>query len=433
MPRKRTSLLSEILKGTEAEKGHIEELTKPPDLSKDYKTSFTKSGYYQPNDYVQMDLLFLPGDMSFEERDIKSHKFVSKTKKGKPADYLGYRYLLVAVDIGTRKTVAVPLLSKEGGEVLLATKTVFNSKKKHHLKRPKAVMVDAGSEFSEAIKWFKNQKPKVGIRVAETARHSQQAAVEAMNKTIGRGITQLLSHNETISGELETNWLQFLPDILTAINSNLRSKKQIPQIANRELEEDKFDVKCGVKKKTKMKVKKNGKMVSKWVVTSQNDSECDVYNVGDKVRVALNAPKDIEGNKLIGSFRSGDVRWSLNPHTIENVLILPRQPIRYKVTGRDRNTYSKGQLKPYKKGNVTPVGKMMERTDGIVPEGQFLVEKFVDFKEEKTTPKGRKVKKWLVKWKGYPASRNDWVLQTQLKMDLKKEFNRFVEQYNRGE
>ena len=416
MPRKRTSLLSEILKGTGAEDGPIHELTKPPDLSKDYKTSFAKSGYYQPNDYIQMDLLFLPGDMSFEKRDMNSHKFVSKKKpKGKSSKYLGYRYLLVAVDVGTRKTAAIPLLSKETSEVLKATKKILNPKEKNHLKMPKAAMFDAGSEFADVIKWFKTKG--VGIRVAETARHRQQAVVESMNKSIGKGIIQLLTNNEMISGKLETNWIQFLPDILTAINKNLRPPKKMPPIGNEKLEEDDYDVKCGVKTKNKR----------------YDSTECDIYNVGDKVRVALNAPKDIEGNKLIGAFRSGDVRWSLNPHTIENVLILPRQPIRYKVTGRDRNTYSKGQLKPFKKGNLTSVGKLMERPEEVVPKGQFLVEKFVDFKEEKMTPKGRKVKKWLVKWQGYPNSRNDWVLQTQLKIDLKTEFKKFEDKYRRGE
>jgi len=386
------SLLKAILKKTGAEESQIGDLTKPPDLSKDYKTSFKKTSYYKADDYTQIDLLFLPADTSFEKRDIKSKKWVStkkynkKLKKNVASKYVGYQYLLVAVDVGSRRTGAEPLLSKEPAEVLTALKKIYKSK---YLKLPKAVMMDAGTEFADVKKWLKGKK--IGYRVAETNRHRQQAVVESMNKTIGRGITQLLTNNELISGKLETNWIQFLPDILDAVNSNLSLNPKAPPLGNKKYEDENYDVLCGVK---------------------NDNSECEIYDVGTKVRIALDAPKDIEGKRQMGGFRSGDLRWSLKPYVIENVLIFPRQPIRYKVKGRDRNTFSKGQLKLFSEKTPRKVGKLQERDQEVVPEGQFIVEKFVDFKKEKNK------KMWRVKWEGYSSSENTWESEKQLKKDM---------------
>ena len=76
--------------------------------------------------------------------------------------------------------------------------------------------------------------------------------------------------------------------------------------------------------------------------------ECDLYEIGMKVRVKLDYPKNIKDERQYGTFRSGDVRWSIKPHTIENILLLPNQPIRYVVSGIKTNTFSKWEIKPYK-------------------------------------------------------------------------------------
>ena len=154
-------------------------------------------------------------------------------------------------------------------------------------------------------------------------------------------------------------------------------------------------------------------MITKWVEGRADNSECDIYDVGTKVRIALEVPKDIEGRKQFGTFRTGDLRWSLKPYTIDNVIVNPRQPIRYKVKGRDRNTYSKGQLKVFN-GSATPqvIGKLMERPKEIIPKDNYVVEKFVGSKTEK----GKKYLK--VKWEGYPSSANTWEKESELKKDM---------------
>ena len=51
--------------------------------------------------------------------------------------------------------------------------------------------------------------------------------------------------------------------------------------------------------------------------------ECNILNIGDVVRYKLNYPIDFKGNRLIGNFRMGDVKWSLKPTKITKVILLP--------------------------------------------------------------------------------------------------------------
>ena len=112
-------------------------------------------------------------------------------------------------------------------------------------------MLDAGTEFSDTKRWL--NKKKIGVRVGEPGRHRQQAVVEGMNKTIGGGLLAFLNNNETVSGKLETNWIQFLPQILEAINDNLKPNKTEEPLGTKALENDDFDVKCGVTKKKRLR------------------------------------------------------------------------------------------------------------------------------------------------------------------------------------
>ena len=69
------------------------------------------------------------------------------------------------------------------------------------------------------------------------------------------------------------------------------------------------------------------------IVTKENR---EILNVGDIVRVKLNYPIDIaHKKKLIGNFRSADIKWSLETHKIEHVILKPGQPPLYKVNNMD--------------------------------------------------------------------------------------------------
>ena len=98
------------------------------------------------------------------------------------------------------------------------------------------------------------------------------------------------------------------------------------------------------------------------------------------------------------------MRWSIKPHKIENVILLPNQPIRYIVSQIPNNTFSKYELKLYKANkNLLPVGK-------------FEPEKIVKIYQRMGSVKDKPEDKlsYLVKWKGLPETKNSWETRKQL-------------------
>ena len=60
----------------------------------------------------------------------------------------------------------------------------------------------------------------------------------------------------------------------------------------------------------------------------------DLLDEGTLVRYLLDKPIDMLSHaKLHGSFREGDIKWSIKPTTIERLQIIPNQPIFYKLKG----------------------------------------------------------------------------------------------------
>ena len=307
------------------------ELTKPV-KSFGTKTHFSRT-FYQPKKNHQIDLLYLPEDKS------------------------GSKYLCVVTDIGSGLTDARALKTRDGETVLKAIVDIY--KKQKYLEQPLRIQVDAGSEFFDTKNYFRSQG--VGVRIAATGRHKQQALVEYMNKIIGEAILKLQLNNELATGETDKNWVTYLPDILKFINDHAKAtKKVLPK------EDDEADVEC-------------------------EGTECDLLDVGALVRVKLDYPKDIHETRLHGVFRTGDFRWSLKPAKIEKVLLFPNQPIRYVVEGYTRNTFAKWELKPY----VTP-------TELNLTNRLFIVEKLL----KRVTEKNQVF--FYVRWKGYDESSDSW-------------------------
>jgi hypothetical protein len=93
----------------------------------------------------------------------------------------------------------------------------FNSKIKswHTIKS-----IDAGKEFKgSTATYFENLGTK--IRYAETARHRQQALVEAKNQVIGKLIFILQNHEELKTHKQCKIWIKFLPKIIHEINEHV--------------------------------------------------------------------------------------------------------------------------------------------------------------------------------------------------------------------
>ena len=352
------SIFQKLLAKHDIQNQTAKELTEPVSLrikrSGQMKTTFDRA-FYRPGNTHQADLLYLPTDDK------------------------GYKYLLVVVDIGSGIMDARPLKVRDGATVLKAFQDIYIKHK--YLNLPKFIHVDAGTEFKSVESYFNSRN--IGVRVAATGRHSQQAVVERLNKEIGGTIAKLQLNNELVTGESETNWIIYLSDIIHLVNENAKkTKKTLPK------QDDSADVKC-------------------------NGQECELLEIGQLVRPALNVPESIEGKRLHGTFRTGDRRYSLKPHKIQNILMFPNQPIRYIVEGYTQNTFSKAELLPYTSNKVK-----LKMTDNL-----FVVEKLLERKNIKG------IVHFLVKWEGYTKKDNTYEPRSELMKtcpDLVKEFEKKI-------
>jgi len=350
------SIFQKLLQKHDIQNQTANELTQPVSVrikkSGQVKTTFDRA-YYRPGNTHQADLLYLPKDKN------------------------GDRYLLVVIDIGSGIMDARALKVRDGATVLKSFQDIY--KKHKYLEEPRFIQVDAGSEFIAVNSHFRSKG--IGVRVAATGRHSQQAIVERLNKEIGGTIMKLQLNNELVSGESDSNWITYLPDIIKLVNENAKlTKKPLPK------QDDSADVKC-------------------------NGQECELLEIGSLVRPALNVPESIDGKRLHGSFRTGDRRYALKPSKIENILMYPNQPIRYIVEGYEHNSFSKAELLPYTSNKAK-----LKMTNNL-----FVVEKLLERKKIKG------IVHFLVKWEGYTKKDNTYEPRSELMKtcpDLVKDFEK---------
>ncbi len=127
----------------------------------------------------------------------------------------------------------------------------------------------------------------------------------------------------------------------------------------------------------------------------------------------LDNPVDVTGNKLIGKFRSGDIRWNQKIRTIKQVLMEPEGPIMYLLDGKigplqiDPVAYTYNQLQ-----KVSTREKVNEEPIVENEENRFEFEKILDRRK-----KGRSYE-YLVKWRGYAKKFSTYEPRKALVEDL---------------
>lgn len=309
---------------------------------------------YPPHLKQQADLLFLPDDD-------------------------GYKYALVVVDLGSRLTDAEPLKDKKSKNLVKGFEKIYA---RDILKIPKRLEVDAGLEFQGAVSnWFNDKGVK--IRVAKPHRHRQQAIVERRNQSIGKELFKRMTAQELLTGETSTQWTDDLPAVIKKLNE-------------------------------KKSIKKKPKLTGEY--RCEGDA-CNILPEGTKVRVALDAPRDVvSGKKLVGKFRDTDIRWEIKPRKIMQVILQPDQPPLYLVDDDQGNTdhrqaYTKNQLLPVKSDEKAPDSSV------IRPIKQKGIQKYViDKLLERRKIKGKIMFK--VKWKGFSDADNTWEPRSVLIRDV---------------
>ena len=303
----------------------ILDLQKPvkKDKGKDMP-SFRNSGAESGNIY-QADVLYMPHDQ-------------------------GFKYALIVVDIADGVTDGEPIKAHSGTAVKSAFEKIFN---RGILKFPKfQIQTDQGTELKNGIieKYFHDKN--VSMKFGKVDRHRNQALIESRNKTVAVALFQKQNIQELVTGEENADWIDDFPKVIEAINDH--------QVGERKKRDKKIEKQKAKLTSTRILFSPEQKRISatatkedfiEMVKTDSNKKEdkkpiqnqthipenTKVYTIGTKVRVKLEAPHSLAtGEKLHGTFRATDLRWSKEISVITNVMTPPDQPIMYQVDN-DKN------------------------------------------------------------------------------------------------
>ena len=258
--------LKKSLDGKKSKKSVVDQLYKRPLKDKDEQA--VTFDHFDAGYLQQMDLVYLPNDK-------------------------GFVYALVVVDQGSRELDAEPLKDRSASDVITALKKIY---KRKILKKCKVVVSDSGSEFKGQ---FNAELLKMGIKhhkIVKVGRSRSVSLAERKNQTIGKLIHKMLVQTELTSGNPSSKWVEYLPLIVKLIN------EKVTEIKN-----------------------KNPKTIN----SSKPKHKIDLLNIGDKVRVQLDKPIDLNNKPLSGNFRSSDIRWNPEVKTITEFIQKPEQPILY--------------------------------------------------------------------------------------------------------
>lgn len=205
----------------------------------------------------------------------------------------GFKYLLTAIDVFSRKAFVLPLKRKTGKEVKTALAEIFKN-----YPPVKYLQSDLGTEFYNQI--VKDYLKRMNIKLFSTSSDTKSSIVERFNKTLKQRMFKYFTANDTV------RYLPVLQDFVEAYNNrNHRSIGIAPNNVTYKNERDVWNKQYGALKKRFRKAKFN-------------------YSVGDKVRIS----------KLSRVFRKG----YLPTFTTEIFLIgerLGTSPVTYLL--RDQN------------------------------------------------------------------------------------------------
>ncbi|GBC31241.2 chromobox protein homolog 5-like [Rhizophagus irregularis DAOM 181602=DAOM 197198] len=148
----------------------------------------------------------------------------------------------------------------------------------------------------------------------------------------------------------------------------------------------------------------------------------DLLSEGARVRVKLDEPISVLGNKLHGKFRTGDIRWNPNIRVIKKMILSPEQPPTYLLNGPhgrlgvSRCAYTRKELQ------VVPINEKPP-PDSVIrgqPE-RFIPEQILRHRIRKGQDQ------YLVKWERYPDTEATWEPADRLKEDVPDLIRKFWE------
>ncbi|GET58502.1 DDE-type integrase/transposase/recombinase [Rhizophagus irregularis DAOM 181602=DAOM 197198] len=268
-----------------------------------------------------------------------------------PVDPKGFHYFLVVVEVAGKRVDAEPLKDKTANRVLNGFIKIY---RRNRIKPPThRLETDSGSEFT----------------------NDQQSYAERAIQAIQEPLLKRMVAQELKTGVTSMEWSEDFHNIVSKVNELWQRNPP--------------DILTGSPKVSK---------------------KTDVLSEGARVRVKLDEPISVLGNKLHGKFRTGDIRWNPNIRVIKKMILSPEQPPTYLLNGPhgrlgvSRCAYTRKELQ------VVPINEKPP-PDSVIrgqPE-RFVPEQILRHRIRKGQDQ------YLVKWERYPDTEATWEPADRLK------------------
>jgi hypothetical protein len=212
-------------------------------------------------------------------------------------DPKGFHYFLVIVELSCRRVDAEPPKDKTAEKVLNGFIKIY---RRGRIKSPShRLEVDSGLEFTnEQVRDFFLNGLNVLMRFGEPGRHRQQSFAERAIQEIQGPLLGRMTAQEMLTGLTSVEWSEDFHDIVRKVD-NLWQRNPP-------------DIPTGSPKVTK---------------------KTELLSEDTRVRVKLTNPISVLGQKLHGTFRTGDIRWNPKICVIKKMILSPEQPPTYLLDG----------------------------------------------------------------------------------------------------
>ena len=268
----------------------------------------------------------------------------------------GYKYILMVMDIFSKKAWAFPLKTKTGRDVSIILQDLFDE-----IPNPHRLQVDEGREFYNHH--VKSVLEKENIELFSIFSPFKCAHVERLNRTIKNKLEKIFTATN------DRNWVDVLDKVMAAYNDSVHSTTKFrPNDVN---DTNRWQVFDAIVRRTR---------------PPHTVKQKPPLPVGTRVRISRE--KGIFG-------RGYEANWSTEEFVISQVLRTHSGLIMYKVKDQHNETI-KGSFYPQEVQEI-------EREQEIYQIDAIL-----------STRRRRGRKEVLVHWQGFPASMNSWIPESDL-------------------
>ncbi|GBC39243.1 DDE-type integrase/transposase/recombinase [Rhizophagus irregularis DAOM 181602=DAOM 197198] len=303
-----------------------------------------------------------------------------------PVDPKGFHYFLIVVEVAGKRVDAEPLKDKTANRVLNGFVKIYRRNRIKPLTH--RLETDSGSEFTnDQVRDFFLNSLGVMMRFSEPGRHKQQSYAERAIQAIQEPLLKRMVAQELKTGVTSVEWSEDFHNIVSKVNELWQ--RNLP------------DIPTGSPKVSK---------------------KTDLLSEGTRVRVKLDEPISVLGNKFHEKFRTGDIRWNPNIRVIKKMILSPEQPPTYLLNGPhgrlgvSRCAYTRKELQVVSiNEKPLPDSVIRGQPKRFVPE-QILRHRIRKGQDQ-----------YLVKWERYPDTEATWEPADQLKEDVPDLIRKFWE------